>query len=470
MFLGCIILITIIFFILKIPFLSLPYFWDEAWSYIPAVEWMRVHGPGILPGAIPPELSRGHPLLFYFLASSWQSILVNSVTVTHILPVIIACAFMLALFLFIKRFFDEYIALNTVLLFASMQIFFVQSGLLLPEILMALWAILVLYSFLTDRKLLYFILASMMMLTKESGFVLIAAIFAVKSATLLLDKEQRSLKRILFQLTFILSPLIAPFVFFIMQKFRFGWIFFPEHMNKISFNPDNIYLTLSIILKIIFFNDGRWFMRVIMISSMIYILIRLRFVIRERIFIKKEMVPLLYILVFILFYIAFCIINFFTDRYLLAILPLIVFLCVFIFIKLLPNKYLHIPVFAFLLVLSLCSYFRSTGIQDINMNYTDAVKVQKATVYYLEANNYREKKIWVSYLMSFNLKDKSLAYLSRGKEFKNLTSVLEDKADAYVTLSFDNDTTTFNPFKRENKLKLIKTFEKGLAKSEIYIP
>ena len=39
--------------IIQIPNLSLPYFWDEAWSYFPAIYKMYEIGPGLLPGDLP---------------------------------------------------------------------------------------------------------------------------------------------------------------------------------------------------------------------------------------------------------------------------------------------------------------------------------------------------------------------------------------------------------------------------------
>ena len=65
--------------IVKIPHLAVPYFWDEAWSYFPAVFKMYESGPGLLPGALPLWDAKGHPLFFFFLSSSWMRIVGTSV-------------------------------------------------------------------------------------------------------------------------------------------------------------------------------------------------------------------------------------------------------------------------------------------------------------------------------------------------------------------------------------------------------
>ena len=57
--------ILIGFIILKWDALFLPYFWDEAWVYMPAIRTMAEKGPSILPGSIEADLYTGHPLFFY---------------------------------------------------------------------------------------------------------------------------------------------------------------------------------------------------------------------------------------------------------------------------------------------------------------------------------------------------------------------------------------------------------------------
>ena len=64
----------LIFIIFKLPHLSLPYYSDEAWSYIPAIHMMETNGLSMLPDALPPDVSRGHPLLFYFLGALWMRV------------------------------------------------------------------------------------------------------------------------------------------------------------------------------------------------------------------------------------------------------------------------------------------------------------------------------------------------------------------------------------------------------------
>ena len=63
---GIIILVLIIF---KSQVIALPYFGDEAFPYSIAVRTLLKSDLSLMPTAIPPELSRGHPLVFHFLAA-----------------------------------------------------------------------------------------------------------------------------------------------------------------------------------------------------------------------------------------------------------------------------------------------------------------------------------------------------------------------------------------------------------------
>jgi hypothetical protein len=75
--------LLIIVAIIKIPHLYIPHFWDEAWSYSPAVQYMFEHKLGLLPSALPAEYSKGHPLLFFFLSASWMRIFGDSLVSKH---------------------------------------------------------------------------------------------------------------------------------------------------------------------------------------------------------------------------------------------------------------------------------------------------------------------------------------------------------------------------------------------------
>jgi len=142
LFLIGLLAVIIIFIGVKIPFLSLPYYWDEAWAYGPAIRTMESTGLGILPNALPPELSRGHPLLFHFLGAGWMKLFGTSVTAAHIFPLLVSVLLLVAVYAFGKKIFLSSKAGFTAAFALALQpIFLAQSGLLSPEVLLALFSL-----------------------------------------------------------------------------------------------------------------------------------------------------------------------------------------------------------------------------------------------------------------------------------------------------------------------------------------
>src|SRR4051812_16040636 len=84
------------FILFKIPHLYLPFYWDEAWVYAPAIKIMSQQGLSMLPGAIPVEYSRGHPLFFHFLGSGWIKLFGDNNFSVHCFALLISTLLILA--------------------------------------------------------------------------------------------------------------------------------------------------------------------------------------------------------------------------------------------------------------------------------------------------------------------------------------------------------------------------------------
>ena len=91
----------------KLPHLYLPYYADEAWSYAPAIKIMAQNGPSLLPGAISADYTRGHPLLFYFLSSSWIRLFGDSNFSLHSFALLISVLLVLAVYFSGKKFLNK---------------------------------------------------------------------------------------------------------------------------------------------------------------------------------------------------------------------------------------------------------------------------------------------------------------------------------------------------------------------------
>ena len=412
------------FFIAVFSYLGLPAFWDEVWVYLPSVEYLHNNEINLLPNSLPPELSRGHPLFFHSLYGMWAKLLGLSLLKLRLLSLIITGFILLYTFKISKDFFGIKPGILVTTLVAIQPIIFIQSTQILPEILVSLLSIIVIYSFLYEKRNLYIIAASCLLLTKESGIILIFSIttfFIINS----LEKKYFSFNAILI----ILIPFLFPIIFFTIQYSTYDWVFFPEHISMLDFSINNLlqkyyllhdftfeksgrlvlfwgaaisvalfwkhgsiwknglsFVLFSTLLKVLF---GYWVpIEYLIIPISLLLIIILYFQWYKKWKPENPKIKSFFLLstIFAIFYLAFSSVNFFTFRYLLAIIPIII-ISQFILIYS-ESKY---PNLAFIIValsigVTFYKYNSDTKIFDVNTNYKDGLVVKQKLVNYIEDN------------------------------------------------------------------------------------
>lgn len=210
--------------------LHLPYFWDELAYYARAALYQHDHNISLLPNSLPPELSRGHPLLFSALQGAWFSLLGTSLFAGHLFPFLLSISTVWILFIFLKKLMrSSFLALMGSTTLLVQPLFVAQSALILPEVALTLFSICTVFFYFKEKWWLSILFGCAAVLTKETGFIIPLTI-------LLLDifnhgNMVRSLK--------FASPLIVLAVFFIIQRIQQGWFFFPFHVELISFSLMN---------------------------------------------------------------------------------------------------------------------------------------------------------------------------------------------------------------------------------------
>ena len=145
--------ILLFFVLFKINHLFIPYFWDELGVYTKAALYMYDHQIGLMPSVLPPDLSRGHPLLFTAIFAIGYKILGPHVWAGHLIALTFSCCLLIVLYKLGETFFDKPIALVSCLLLVVQPVFIAQSSMVLPEIMLALFCLLSLYSYLRNRYL-----------------------------------------------------------------------------------------------------------------------------------------------------------------------------------------------------------------------------------------------------------------------------------------------------------------------------
>jgi 4-amino-4-deoxy-L-arabinose transferase-like glycosyltransferase len=500
-----------IFTVLKIPALHYPFFSDESWSYAPAVKLMYLHGPSLMPDAINISASRGHPLLFYALAATWMKIFGTSHVAQHAFALCISLLLMITVYEVCMKLFNKRTAVISMLLLPLQVIFSVQSTFLLPEIMIALLALLTLYYYCKEKYLYTFLCCTALMYTKESGMVMGLVLGIHATISLFNKKEPLNCCVKQFLSVFLSGVLIG--VFFLMQKRLNGWYLFPEHTGMITLDWAIFWKKIQYSTEVLFYLDYRfrlfqlllllaiivsihlkdikyatpltsayliyavvedrfsWLPRKVLMAVMllsllytVYLLIRLSAIKQQA---TKRFIYLS--VCFLAAYLVFSCVNFFTARYLLcAQVFILILLAAYIdmYISMLYNTIYYLTM-ACILLTGYYGYKYDWGVRDINRGAFDAMEVQENIVRYFENNHLYDKNIFAPYPDLEHLKKPSTGFLHTDSTFKKVETTIYPNTGYFI---FDNADSSeqYTCFKNNHAYHLIYQTRKGPAWAEVY--
>lgn len=463
-FIACLIYIFTWIFI-RAQYLNMAYYWDEAWVYVPGIRHMADAGPSLLPDAIPEYYSRGHPLLFYFLGSIWIKIFGTSYIAFHSYPLVISTILLLVTFFTVKEWTNGLMGLVVMVLLSVERNFFNEAANVLPEIMIALFFVLSVRYFLKERYLLYFIFASLGILTKESGIVIPMALLLLYFLRLSNTPVSNTFSKYeIRKQILILSPL-SVFILFMLIQYAFkGWFLFPEHTGMMLKNSAEFVHKFNVIFYWLF-EEGQmyWFggvfvflivlgnktleninlyVAIVGMLTGFYILKQFNYdleflalfafasvlgavkIIGNHLF-KDDEKHLKNILLanFIMAfsYLIFNTLSALTARYLIALLPFGFFLYSMSIKKLSKNNAVFFVVVTFLYVITLLSNFEKGQTGNI-VNQENFVKTRQELVEFLEKRQLFDKAIGINEFVIFRiLADNYAGFLSSGNVFSNLS-------------------------------------------------
>jgi 4-amino-4-deoxy-L-arabinose transferase-like glycosyltransferase len=503
--------VLIVFIISKIPALHYPFFWDESWSYAPGVRLMYDHGPSLMPNAINTDFSRGHPLLFYAAAAAWMKLFGISHIAQHCFGLFISCLTLIAVHETCLRLFNRRMAVIALLLVVTQLIFFVQSTLLLPEIMVALLALLSIYYYAQRKYMSTFLSLSALMLTKESGAT-IGLVLGIHALWSLPDKSTpvgQKLKNLLS----VTGAGVVIVIFFLVQKKLNCWYLYPEHMSYINADWEMYKGKLRFCTEIIFRHQYRYiFFSFIALLSLrasvsrkdfrlalplaVYILLfissneymgyitrrlLLPFILTVIIYTfyqatrlqnnSKQQSNFILLSVFaFVTYVSFCCINFFTDRYLLTALIIALVISAYLadmFIDKL-RSFVYPLTIVITLAIAAVSFTNSHGIGDVGLQMYKAMEVQQAVVDYMENNNLYEHNIAApSSLNRVHLTQPYTGFLRSGKTFKSVNYTMEPTTEYLIIDNIEPDTS-IHKSQLEQQFTKAYSVAKGEAWAEIY--
>ncbi len=464
---GFIFLIALILLLigLKVPSLSLPYFWDEAWPYSTAVHLMYENGLSLLPGAIPFDISRGHPLFFHFMNASAMHLLGNSIAASHLFPLLISILLLIVTYLFCLTFFSEKVAIIASSVLFIQPLFLAQSALLLPEMMVALLSLLTIYCFLKNNRWLYLIFGTFLLLTKESGIVVVLCCgFWQLIEVFVIKKNKFNFKNDLLKLIFIGAPILLSSVFFILQKIKTGYFFLPLYTNGDNFMMTTIFEKFKNYSAFLFIYQGRNLLSFLLIACLVIFF----FIKKNKLTSTKSKIIFL-LSIYIIFYLIFSSANFYSPRYLLSIFAPFVIIFSFFLIEIFSdaNRIIY-PVVLSIVGVGGYFCFDKKHVSDHSLSYVDAVEVSLEMTNYCQAEHLQDKNINANFLMRTYLTDKYAGYVLPERIFKNVQEEATNETEYLIQTSFEK-SETIEQLKSSKKWELLKRFEKNYSYCEIYI-
>ena len=390
--------------------LTLPLYWDELGVYGPGILHMLDHGIGLLPDSLPPELSRGHPLLFYAFFATLIKLSGYSLLALHVIAFLITILWAFSILYIGRQMWGREIGnWGFILLIFSPNVA-AQATLVLPEIFLGLVCLWALYFFYIKKYLFYIICAVVALMTKETALVLLAS-------TLIYGFWQNRDTWVK-TTTIAIAPVLSYLVFLLIQKGQYGWYFFPLHVDLVSWAPADIIRKLGIAAQWLFIDQGRFFWSIIIVLSGLLWLWH-----------KKESSLKIdgFAILIALFFggiVAFSCLNVYMDRYLISLMPFWACLLASALLNVRNLVFAAIPMAAIdiiLIVYLAISFWASReygGFRfDVNLNYREIVHVQKEATDYLAENLEEGIPFYANFPFFNGFLDERYGYIETGKKY-----------------------------------------------------
>lgn len=493
----------------KLPHLYYPYYWDECWPYASAVHAVYQHGLSLLPGAIADELSRGHPLLFHNLSAAWMKVLGTSHVAVHSFALAVSLLLLTLVYEVGLRLFSQWVAILSVALLVAQELFLAQSSMLLPEVLVALFCLLGLYSYVSGRYLQTIVWLAMLFFTKESGLVL-GAVLGIDALAALLRRQQ-PVKQGLQRVSAVAVPSLLIVLFFVLQKLSKGWFIFPLHSQIVEEHSWKLYwyqFRMSIITSLFYANlQYVYFLALAVLSIAVAVrqkaaryLVYLLPVVIVYYFVDdmragRLLPPVPFFIVFAgvwlwcghvvsryfplpqqqrFVWLAFCFVgayaafsaaNFFVPRYMMAAMVPVYLVAAAMgsHLVLLLHRGLHYVCLVGIAAIMWLAVDRNGP----ELKAYSGMEVQQAVVDYLEQNNHYNTHIACQYLDLVHLTDTATGFLRHRRTFGHVQWAIDDSTHIVLFNNLENDDR-YPAFRTRTDFRQVYRYTKDGIWCEVY--
>jgi 4-amino-4-deoxy-L-arabinose transferase-like glycosyltransferase len=452
-------LCIVVLLILKAPYIHLPYYWDEAWSYAKAVNEMYTHKITVFPSEVNQSIFRGHPLFFYALTGFFARLSGFSPMSMHIWMLVMASACAILFYYLVSRVYDESVALLAFVFVLFQETMIVQSSFLLPEILIAYLSIFSLLYYSQKQFVLYIVCGTLLVLTKESGIVTILAI-CMHSLMLFLIKREFTFAAFR-QLLLCSTPLMVFALFILLQKLKWGWYLFPEHTALMNFSSDYIISRLTGFKGFVFCEQHRKYF-----SWLVLICIPLFFIVRRKLFYRQILnEKILLLLIFVILYCAFSSVNFYSARYMISLLPVFALFAAIVITSLISDKRINTAISMLVGIYFVVTFLirPSDDLGDTSKNYTKVVSTQKDMFTEFIALHPRDT-FGGDFLTNVNLQNKEMGYLKDNV----MTTLPMEEAQYVIATCIEPNDERIQTWLKSGIIKLVYEKKNGLAWSRVY--
>lgn len=453
-------MLLVYFVVSKLQYIELPYYWNEAVNFAFALQHMLQNGVTFIPNAsLNPELTQGHPLLYYFTICFGLNVFGNSPLTAHVINLLMASLILYAVFYIAAREFKPHVALLAVLLVIIQEVFWVQSVIVMPEIMLSLCVILALYNLLLYNKIYYAVYASLAVLVSESALVLIMSGFIY---TFFISQKFRFTPEFIKRNVFSLIPIFIFAIQAFLNRLVYGWFFYPGFMSKLNTGLNSILNQLEQQWFIIFSSENRIVLSLIILISFVLWFSRNKSV-KRIVYDRRFLLVFIYIILFLL-YSAF---NSLSPGYVLSPVLLLMFVAA-VAVNYVIRIKLLIVVLAFgFTFTNYITALQASSAAETSMGYADEIRVTKKIARFMQDSiPDKNEPVICGLLMSNYLTNPALGYIKR--PFTQVNNFTENPEKYYIVVN-TAEAESLKPSLAKKKLLELKSFTKNNAQTTLYL-
>jgi 4-amino-4-deoxy-L-arabinose transferase-like glycosyltransferase len=444
-------------FAFKFNDLFLPYFWDELGVYSRGAIYMCNNGLGLMPATLPADISRGHPLLFFFMHGLVLRVFGDYVFVAHSFALLISFALLGVIYIKISKYYNQLTAIAGTVLLAVQPIFLSQSALVLPEVTVTLFSILSLTSFYEKKFRQFAIFCTLAVMTKESGTVILPAVIAYSILQWILSGKKPAAFRPL-NAFLIFVPALVFTLFLVVQKIQMGWFFFPYHLENVQLDALMFKNNFVQIFNILFWDQGRYWMEKVLFIGLAFAIVKQRLSIKS---IGDGLIILL--LIFMVGFVSIPSLSFVGERYVFTVTALACVLTGIAITTISRNKIFVSALVIFLSVIALQHAEEPRFHNDADLGYRRSVNTLQSAIDYAGAISKPGDGVSGNFPCYFALSVPEAGYL-RGLKLQQFPE--NPQSGRYYIFMPPSDFDWGDPSKFE--IIPIEHFQDGFAEATIY--